>query len=246
MLTERESDPLMNVEQTENNITSNTLLKNLQLTVEIRKKLLAEFIGTFFLIFAGTGAIVVDSITNQLSHLGVCITFGLTVMVLIYAFGHISGAHFNPAVTISFLILGEVNKKEAFYYIITQFIAAICASSSLFIIFGNVANLGATLPAHSWQQGVILEFILTFILMMVILASAIHRKSNKTFAGIAIGGTVGLEALFGGPISGASMNPARSLGPALVSGSFEHLWIYLIITTLGAIVATYLYRYIQE
>lgn len=236
----------MSMEQTEKEPSFTTFLTDMNLTKEIRRKLLAEFIGTFFLVFAGTGAVIVDSLTHRLSHVGVAFTFGLTVMVLIYAFGHISGAHFNPAVTIAFLTLGQISKKEAFYYTITQFIAAISASATLFALFGDIANLGATLPAKSWEQGATLEFILTFVLIMIILASAVHRKASKSFAGLAIGGTVGLEAMFGGPISGASMNPARSLGPALISGNVEHLWIYLIITTLGAIVAAYLYRYFHE
>lgn len=212
----------------------------------MKKKLIAEFIGTFFLVFAGTGAIIIDELTQSLTHVGIASTFGLVVMVLIYTFGHISGAHFNPAVTIGFLVHGDIKLREAFYYFISQIVAAVVASSTLLWLFGNVANLGATLPRSSWGQSFILEFILTFVLMMVILGSAVHGKAIKQFAGIAIGGTVGLMAMFAGPICGASMNPARSLGPALVSGTLQHLWIYIVATILGAVVATLVYKTLHE
>ena len=212
----------------------------------LKKKLIAEFIGTYFLVFAGTGAVVINDITQSLTHVGIAITFGLVVMALIYTFGHISGAHFNPAVTIGFLVRGDISLKESLFYMVTQMLAAIFASMTLLFMFGNVAHLGATLPRFSWQQSFVLEFILTFILMMVILGSAVHGKAVKSFAGLAIGGTVGLMAMFAGPICGASMNPARSFGPAIVSGTTEHLWIYLVATVLGAVVASFLYKQIHE
>ncbi|NBI27771.1 aquaporin [Chengkuizengella marina] len=210
------------------------------------KKLIAEFLGTYFLILAGTGAIVTNSITGDLTHVGVAITWGLVVMSMIYTFGHISGAHFNPAVTIGFLTNRSITSKEATLYISTQILAGIAASSTLLILFGNIANLGATLPREGWLQTFIIEFILTFFLMMVILGSAVHGKAVKSFAGIAIGTTVGLEAMFAGPISGASMNPARSIGPAILSGTLEHLWIYIVATTLGSIAAAIIYQFIRE
>ena len=212
----------------------------------LKKKLIAEFIGTYFLVFAGTGAVVINDITKSLTHIGIAITFGLVVMALIYTFGHISGAHFNPAVTIGFLVRGDISFKESLFYMVTQMVAAIFASMTLLFMFGDVAHLGATLPRFSWQQSFIFEFILTFILMMVILGSAVHGKAFKSFAGLAIGGTVGLMAMFAGPICGASMNPARSLGPAIVSGTTEHLWIYLVATVLGAAAASILYKQIHE
>ncbi|MGC5328170.1 aquaporin [Brevibacillus sp. SYSU BS000544] len=212
----------------------------------MKKKLIAEFIGTYFLVFAGTGAIIINELTQSLTHVGIAITFGLVVMALIYTFGHISGAHFNPAVTIGFLVQGSILSKEAFQYILIQLISAVAASSTLLMLFGNVAHLGSTLPRNSWQQSFILEFILTFVLMMVILGSAVHGKAIKQFAGISIGGTVGLMAMFAGPICGASMNPARSLGPALVSGTLQHLWIYLLATILGAVAATFVYKTLHE
>lgn len=212
----------------------------------MRKKLIAEFLGTYFLIFAGTSAIVINEMTNSLMHKGVSITFGLVVMALIYTFGHLSGAHFNPAVTIGFFIHKDIPLREMFSYIVCQIIAGLAASGTVLLLFGNVANLGATIPQGTWTQSFLLEFILTFFLMMVILGSAVHGKATKSFAGIAIGATVCLSAMFAGPISGASMNPARSIGPALVSNSLQYLWIYIVATILGAVAATYVYRLLHE
>ncbi|WP_127584920.1 aquaporin [Paenibacillus koleovorans] len=212
----------------------------------MKKKLIAEFIGTYFLVFAGPGAIVVDEITKTITHVGVAITFGLLVMALIYTFGHISGAHFNPAVTIGFWVRGELSIRDSLGYIVIQLIAAIAASYTLLFLFGNVAHLGSTLPHASESQSFVLEFILTFVLMTVILGSAVHGKAVKSFAGISIGATVGLMAMFAGPISGASMNPARSLGPALVSGATEHMWLYIVATILGAVAASIVYRTLHE
>lgn len=212
----------------------------------MRKKLTAEFLGTYFLVFAGPGAVVIDQITQSLTHIGVALTFGLVVTALIYAFGHISGAHFNPAVTIGFFLYGDMNKRDAISYIIVQLLGAILASMTTLLLFGNVAKLGATLPRGTESQSFGLEFVLTFFLMIIILGSAVHGKAIKSFAGLAIGATVGLEAMFGGPISGASMNPARSIGPAIVSGHLEHLWIYIVATILGAIAATFVYKFMHE
>ncbi|MCY8235354.1 aquaporin [Priestia endophytica] len=221
-------------------------LPNVESYSETKKKLIAEFIGTYFLVFAGTGAIIVNSLTESLTHVGVAITFGLVVLALIYSFGHISGAHFNPAVTLAFLALGEITRREAILYVSTQLIAASASSVTLLIMFGNVSHLGATIPSGTWMQSFVLEFVLTFVLMIVILTSAVHSKAVKSFAGMAIGATVALEAMFGGPISGASMNPARSFGPAIVSGTFSSLWIYLVATTLGALSAALIYTVLHE
>ncbi|WP_028399679.1 MIP/aquaporin family protein [Ectobacillus panaciterrae] len=212
----------------------------------MKKKLTAEFLGTYFLVFAGPGAVVIDQITQSLTHMGIALTFGLVVTALIYTFGHISGAHFNPAVTIGFFLYGDMNKRDAIAYVVVQLLGAILASMTTLLLFGNVAKLGATLPRGTERQSFGLEFILTFFLMMIILGSAVHGKAVKSFAGLAIGATVGLEAMFGGPISGASMNPARSIGPAIVSGHLEHLWIYIVATILGAIAATFVYKFMHE
>ncbi|MBO9129420.1 MIP family channel protein [Bacillus sp. 165] len=212
----------------------------------MRKKLTAEFLGTYFLVFAGTGAVVINQITKSLTHIGIALTFGLVVTALIYTFGHISGAHFNPAVTIGFFLLGDTNKRDAIGYVIVQIAGAVLASMTMLMLFGNVGTLGATLPRGTELQSFGLEFILTFFLMLIILGSAVHGKAVKSFAGLAIGATVGLEAMFGGPISGASMNPARSIGPALISGHLEHLWIYIVATIVGAITATVVYKFMHE
>jgi aquaporin NIP len=182
----------------------------------MKAKLLAECIGTYFLVFAGTGAIVIDEITGSVTHVGIALTFGLVVMALIYTFGHISGAHFNPAVTIAFWFRGDCKGTDVLPYLAVQTFAAIASSGTLLLLFGDVAHLGATMPRGSWKQSFILEFLLTFVLMMVIFGSAVHGKATKSFAGIEIGATVGLEAMFAGPICGASMNPVRSLGPAIM------------------------------
>lgn len=210
----------------------------------MRNKLTAEFIGTFILVFAGAGAVMVNDITGALGHAGVAITFGFVIVALIYSFAHVSGAHFNPAVTIAFYAMGEFDRKRVIPYIGAQILGGIVASATLcfllqedFTHLSEVSYLGATLPHGSVAQSFGFEFLLAFILMLVISASAVHGKATKDFAGIAIGFTVGLEAMFAGPITGASMNPARSIGPAIVSGHYEHLWLYIVATILGALLA---------
>lgn len=202
------------------------------------KKYIAEFIGTFALVFCGTGAIVINEITgDSVSHLGIAITFGLIVTVMIYSFGSISGAHINPAVSVAFSFTDIFKKKDLLGYILAQLLGAFVASGILAIMFNNHGNLGATLPFGDWQQSFVLEIILTFILMLVILFVS-QDKSVNQFTGIAVGATVLLEAMFAGPISGASMNPARSIAPAIVSGNLDHLWIYIFAPTIGAVLAS--------
>jgi len=206
----------------------------------------AEVIGTFALVFAGTGAIVVNDVTDQtVTHVGIALTFGMVVMALIYALGDISGAHINPAVTIGFWTARQFDGKQVAPYIISQLLGAIAASVTLRVLFLEHDSLGATLPAGTWWQSFVLEVILTFLLMFVILNVATGAKEKGIMAGAAIGATVGLEAMFAGPICGASMNPARSIAPALVSGHLEHLWIYLVATTAGAILAVFAYQFVQ-
>ena len=202
------------------------------------KKYLSETLGTFALIFCGTGAII----TNQLSggavtHLGIAITFGLIVLAMIYAFGDKSGAHLNPAVTIAFWFAGRFPAKEILPFITSQFIGAFAASASLKLLFPDHETLGATLPAGSAFQSFVLEIILMFMLMLVIINVSTGAKEKGITAGIAIGSVVLLEALFAGPISGASMNPARSIAPAVVSGNLQHLWVYILAPLIGAIIA---------
>lgn len=206
---------------------------------KIMKKYIAEFIGTFAIVFCGTGAIIINQETSgAISHVGIAATFGLIVMCMIYTFGEISGAQFNPAVTIAFAFAGRFEKKEVLPYIGSQIAGAILATLILKFLFPLNHNLGATLPTGSQMQSFILEVILTFLLMLVILNVSQGSKETGLFAGIAIGGTVLLEAMFAGPICGASMNPARSLSPAIVSGNITDIWIYIFAPILGAILAT--------
>ena len=206
------------------------------------KKYLAELIGTFALVFCGTGAIIINDVANgTVSHVGIAITFGLIVTVMIYSFGSISGAHINPAVSIAFSLTDRFDKKALFGYTIAQLLGAFLASVILRILYVEHDNLGATIPAGNWQQSFVLEVILTYLLMIVILFVS-QNKSVSQFTGIAVGGTVMLEALFAGPISGASMNPARSIAPALISGKVSELWIYIMAPILGAVLATYTWK----
>jgi len=191
-----------------------------------------------------TGAVMVNKISGgSITHLGISFVFGAVVTAMIYALGHISGAHFNPAVTLGFWASGFFPKYKVLPYILAQCAGAFAASQILLITLGEVANLGATVPLNgNWLQSLILETVLTFILMFVILGSGLDRRAPIGFAGIAIGLTVGLEAAFMGPITGASMNPARSLGPALIGGILEHHWVYWVAPIWGAQLAVAVYR----
>lgn len=203
------------------------------------RKYAAEFMGTFGIVFCGTGAIVIDQQTNgSIGHLGIAITFGLIVLAMIYTFGEISGAHFNPAVTIAFLVARLFPGRQLLPYIVFQAAGALCATAMLRLLFPNNPTLGSTLPAGSDFQSFVLEFMLTFLLMTVILNVSQGSKETGIVAGIAIGSTIGLEAIFAGPVCGASMNPVRSLAPALLSGNMQSLWIYLIAPTAGALMAS--------
>lgn len=208
----------------------------------------AEGIGTFILVFAGTGAVMVNKISGgAITHLGISLVFGAVVAALIYGMGHLSGAHFNPAVTLAFWASGFFPKRRVLPYIVAQSVGAIAASTLLLIALGPVAKLGATLPLNNnWLQALVLETVLTFILMLVILGSGLDRRAHIGFAGLAIGLTVGLEAAFMGPITGASMNPVRSLGPALVSGIWQHHWLYWVAPILGAQLAVMVYRQLSD
>ncbi len=202
------------------------------------KKLLAEFLGTFILVFAGTGAIIINQEAGGvIGHAGIAITFGLVVLAMIYTFGDVSGAHLNPAVTTAFAAAGRFPWSAVPGYILSQGAGALAASGLLKTLFPLNPFLGATLPAGTAAQSFILEIVLTAILMLTILSVSTGSKEKGVTAGIAIGAIIALEAMFAGPICGASMNPFRSLGPAVMSGHLEHLWIYLIAPVVGALIA---------
>ncbi|MEO6168138.1 MAG: aquaporin [Chitinophagales bacterium] len=199
------------------------------------RKYVAEFIGTFALVFCGTGAVIINEETNgAIGHVGIAITFGLIVLTMIYTFGETSGAHINPAVTIAFFLTGRFRKGEVFQYIFSQLAGAFLATFILKFLFQANNDLGATVPAGSSMQSFVLEFILTYLLMLVIIQVSSGPKEIGVMAGIAIGATVLLEAMFAGPICGASMNPARSIAPAVVSGQLNSVWIYIFAPIGGA------------
>ena len=207
----------------------------------------AEALGTFALVFAGTGAVVVEAQTGALGHVGVALTFGLVVMAAIYAVGEVSGAHINPAVTVAFWASGRFPGARVAPYALAQLAGALAASTLVWALFPGAPTLGQTAPTGIALQSLGLEAVLTFLLMLVILGVAVGAKEVGLLAGVAIGGTVAFEAMMGGPVSGASMNPARSLGPALVgavtgTGDLRPLWIYLAGPTLGALLAVPAYR----
>lgn len=204
----------------------------------LMNKLLAECLGTFALVFAGTGAIVINEVGGgTIGHAGIALTFGLVVLAMIYTFGDVSGAHLNPAVTVAFAAAGRFGWSSIPGYVGAQVTGGLVASGLLRVLFPEHAGLGSTLPSGAASQSFILEVVLTAILMLTILSVSTGAKEKGTTAGIAIGAVVALEAMFAGPISGASMNPIRSLAPALVSGHTQHLWVYLAAPLCGALLA---------
>ena len=209
---------------------------------------IAEIVGTFALVFAGCGAIVVnDQFPGTLGHMGICLVFGLVVMAMIYAVGNISGAHLNPAVTLGFFIVGRLEAARIPFYIGSQCLGALLAAALLRFFFPAHETLGATL-VHAevgLVHGFLFEVVLTFLLMFVIINVSTGHMEKGIMAGVAVGGTVAIGALVGGPATGASMNPARSLGPALVAGEFAALWLYLVAPVAGALLAAPMCRVIQ-
>ena len=197
------------------------------------------------LVFAGAGALMVDAKTHALGHVGVAITFGLVILAGIYAVGHISGAHFNPAVTLGFVLTRHFPPRRALAYWLAQLLGAVAAAALLRGSLGNIAHVGATLPSGSQAQSFLWELVLTAFLMFVVMAVATDTRAVGEAAAIAIGGTIGFESMLGGPISGASMNPARSLGPALVSGDLHALWIYLLAPLAGGAVGALAYQLVR-
>ncbi len=211
------------------------------------KKYISEFIGTFAMVFCGTGAMTINEVTGgDVTHVGIAITWGLIVMAMIYSFAEISGAHFNPAVSIAFAFAKKFSWKEVPKYIIAQVLGALLASSILWMLFPTSEFYGATLPSIDVWRAFILELLLTYFLMLVIINVSTGSKEIGTMAGIAIGGVVLLEAMFAGPVTKASMNPARSIAPALISGHIEHLWMYILAPIIGAILAVLTCRIVKN
>jgi MIP family channel proteins len=207
----------------------------------------AEFIGTFALVFAGPGAAVIDAYTHGgVTPVGVGLTFGLIVGVMIYSIGHISGAHINPAVTLAFTVTRHFPLRDVPGYLLAQLGGAATASLLTKALYGNTAHLGATLPSHGAGQALVLEMALTFFLMFVIMAVATDVRAVGEAAALAIGGYVALAATFAGPIAGASMNPARSLGPALISNDWSAWWVYWVGPIVGALLGALAYQFVRS
>lgn len=208
-------------------------------------RLAAEAIGTFTLVFAGTSAVVADAETGIVGHVGIALSFGLALLVMVYAIGHVSGCHINPAVTLGLAATGRFPTRMVPLYWGVQLVGAFGASLLLLAIHGNEANLGTTRPTGSDLQSFFLEIVLTFLLVFVICGAATDDRALPAASGLAIGGTLLLCALFGGPISGASLNPARSLAPAVVSGTFGSLWLYLIAPFIGGLLGAFAYAFVR-
>lgn len=210
------------------------------------RKMVAECIGTFALVFAGTGAVVVNDTFGGVTHVGIAVTFGLVVLAMIYAVGDVSGAHLNPAVTVAFAAARRFDPRGILPYLASQTLGALAASLLLRRLFPAHATLGTTLPAGGVWQSFVFEVVLTLILMFVILRVSTGAKEKGITAGIAVGSVIALEAMFAGPVCGASMNPVRSLAPAVVSGHTQHLWVYLLAPTIGAVAAVVFAALVEE
>ena len=205
----------------------------------------AEFVGTYALVAAGCGAIMVNTTTTAITHVGIAFTFGLIIMVMIVATGHFSGAHFNPAVTCAFALTRHSPWREVPWYAAGQVAGAVAGAATIRGLFGEIAQLGATLPAGSSGQSLGIEVLLSAVLMFVIIAVSTDTRAVGQLAALAIGATVALNALWGGPVSGASMNPARSFGPALLSGAWQAHWIYWIGPIIGAALGAIIYTILR-
>jgi len=211
----------------------------------VRQRLIAEVFGTFSLVFAGTGAIVVDDTFGHVTHVGIALTFGLIVAAMIYSLGEVSGSHMNPAVSLGLCVAGRFAWRDLAPYALAQVAGAFLASGLLHLMFPEHDKLGATLPSGPDLQSWAMEFVLTLILMVVVMGVVSGSSATGAFAGVAIGSAIALEALFAGPVSGASMNPVRSLAPAVVSGHIERLWIYLSAPVAGAVAGVGVWRLME-
>lgn len=231
----------------ENNSSSSDTDSAPGIYVPFLQKILAEIFGTYFLIFAGCGSVTVNKSTKgTVTFPGICVVWGLAVMVMVYSVGHISGAHFNPAVTISFATCRRFPWKQVPAYVAAQVVGSTLASGTLRLLFGGKAELFAgTIPTGSNLQSLVLEFIITFYLMFVVSGVATDNRAIGELAGLAVGATVLLNVAFAGPISGASMNPARTLGPAIVASRYESIWVYMVGTICGAIAGAWAYNLIR-
>ena len=213
----------------------------------LTRRAAAEAIAAFALVFAGCGAIVADArYDGALGTVGIAFVFGLIIMVMVYATGHLSGAHINPAVTIAFTLTRHFPAREGAAYVVAQLAGATAGALTLLAVWTDKpASLGATTPSVGAGSALVYELILTAFLMFVIIAVATDTRAVGAAAAIAIGGTVGLDALFGGPVTGASMNPARSFGPALASGEWQDFWVYVAGPLLGAALGALAYQLIR-
>lgn len=216
------------------------------LTLQFGQKIIAEVLGTYFVIFAGCASVTVNLSTGVITFPGICIVWGLVVMVMIYSVGHISGAHFNPAVSIAFATCGRFPWKEVPPYIIAQVAGSTLASGTLWLLFGQkLEHFPGTMPSGSEVQSLVVEFIISFYLMFVISGVATDNRAIGELAGIAVGATILLNVLIAGPISGASMNPARTLGPAIIQHRYKSIWVYIVGPICGTIAGAWAYNLIR-
>jgi aquaporin NIP len=218
-----------------------------QVRPDLARRAAAEALAAFALVFAGCGAIVADATYDgALGTVGIALVFGLIIMVMVYATGHLSGAHINPAVTVAFAVTRHFPPRDAIAYVAAQLLGAICGALLLLAVWTDKpAALGATVPTVGAGSALVYELVLTGFLMFVIMAVATDARAVGAAAAIAIGGTVGLDALFGGPVTGASMNPARSFGPALAAGEWADLWLYVVGPVLGAALGALAYQLVR-
>ncbi|KAK2430781.1 putative aquaporin NIP-type [Trifolium repens] len=216
-------------------------------TITLIQKVIAEIIGTYFVVFAGCGSVAVNKIYGSVTFPGVCITWGLIIMVMCYSVGHISGGHFNPAVTITWTLFRRISIKEAPLYIFAQLLGATLASGTLSMMFDiSSKTYFGTVPVGSNGQSLVVEIVTSFLLMFVISAVSTDERAVNDLAGVAIGMTIMLNIFIAGPVSGGSMNPARSIGPALVVHVYKGLWIYVVGPIVGAIAGAIAYNLLRS